>query len=84
MNSRSSEIGIGIGTFTATTSTINHFKPQPMAIHFVFIVVIAYCLGKVMEKTIPSRGRIGKILNPGPVRFFPEIIQAIHSSIPCV
>jgi hypothetical protein len=38
-----------------------------MAIHFVFIVVIAYVLGKFMEKILPSRGRIGKILNPGPV-----------------
>ena len=38
-----------------------------MAIHFVFIVVIVYVLGKFMEKTLPSRGWIGKILNPGPV-----------------
>jgi OPT oligopeptide transporter protein len=60
-------IGLGLGVFTATTSTINHFKPQPMAIHFVFIVVIAYVLGKFMEKALPRRGRIGRILNPGPV-----------------
>jgi hypothetical protein len=38
-----------------------------MAIHFVFIVVIAYVLGKFMEKFLPSRGKIGRILNPGPV-----------------
>jgi hypothetical protein len=62
-----SSIGLGLGVFTATTSTINHFKPQPMAVHFVFIVVIAYVLGKFMERILPSRGRIGRILNPGPV-----------------
>jgi hypothetical protein len=45
-----------------------------MHIHFVFIVVIAYVLGKVLEKVLPSRGRIGRLLNPGPVGCFPFIV----------
>jgi hypothetical protein len=54
-----------------------------MAIHFVFIVVIAYVLGKFMEKVLPSKGKIGKVLNPHSVRVTPPFVQysGLYSAI---
>jgi OPT family oligopeptide transporter len=47
-------------------TAINVFKPQHVQLHTVFIVVISYVMGVVMHKILPSKGVIGRILNPGP------------------
>jgi hypothetical protein len=49
-------------------TTINTFRPQPVMIHAVFVVVLSYVFGRVLAKILPSKGPIGRILNPGPVR----------------
>ncbi|TLD29496.1 putative phospholipid-transporting ATPase [Venturia nashicola] len=59
-------LGIGISVFAGTITTINTFKPQSVHIHLVFIAAISYIFGTAMAKTLPSQGRIGRILNPGP------------------
>jgi hypothetical protein len=48
-------------------TTINTFRPQPVMIHAVFVVVLSYVFGRVLHKILPSKGPIGRILNPGPV-----------------
>jgi hypothetical protein len=48
-------------------TTINTFRPQPVSIHAVFVVVLSYVFGRLMHAILPSRGKIGRILNPGPV-----------------
>jgi hypothetical protein len=60
-------IGIGLAVFSASTTAINTFKPQPVHIHLVFLVVISYVLGEGLARIIPRRGRIGRFLNPFPV-----------------
>ncbi|KAF2674475.1 OPT superfamily oligopeptide transporter [Microthyrium microscopicum] len=59
-------VGIGISVFASIITSINTFKPQAVHIHTVFVVVIAYLMGLALAVILPSRGRIGKILNPGP------------------
>ena len=48
-------------------TTINTFRPQPVMIHAVFVVVLSYVFGRLMHQLLPSKGPIGRILNPGPV-----------------
>lgn len=37
-----------------------------MHIHTVFVAVISYVMGTAMATLLPRKGRIGKIINPGP------------------
>jgi hypothetical protein len=53
-----------------TITTINTFKPQSVHIHLVFVAVMSYVIGEAMARILPSRGRIGRIINPGPVSFY--------------
>jgi hypothetical protein len=56
-------------------TTINTFRPQPVMIHAVFVVVLSYVFGRMMHQFLPSKGLIGRILNPGPVRQVINIIR---------
>lgn len=60
-------LGCGLAVFGSATTAINTFKPQPVHIHLVFLVVLSYVLGMGCEKLLPKRGRIGRFLNPFPV-----------------
>lgn len=62
-------LGCGLAIFGSATTAINTFKPQPVHIHLVFLVVLSYVLGMGCEKLLPKRGRIGRFLNPFPVWF---------------
>ncbi|KAF2399029.1 OPT superfamily oligopeptide transporter [Trichodelitschia bisporula] len=59
-------IGIGMSVFAGTVTTINTFKPQSIHIHLVFVAVITYIMGMGLAAILPSKGRLGRILNPGP------------------
>ncbi|KAE9975121.1 hypothetical protein BLS_002757 [Venturia inaequalis] len=59
-------LGCGLAVFGSATTAINTFKPQPVHIHLVFLVVLSYVLGMGCEKLLPKRGRIGRFLNPFP------------------
>jgi hypothetical protein len=74
-------IGIGLSVFggyverylhanadvVRTVTTINTFKPQSIHIHLVFVAVITYIIGLAMANILPNKGKIGRIINPGPV-----------------
>jgi hypothetical protein len=74
-------IGIGLSVFGGyicpristvltrcrTVTTINTFKPQSIHIHLVFVAVITYIIGLAMANLLPDKGKIGRIINPGPV-----------------
>lgn len=60
-------IGLGLSFFSGTITTINSFKPQSVHIDVVFIAIISYILGRFLAVVLPKKGRIGAILNPGPV-----------------
>ncbi|KAF2664769.1 OPT superfamily oligopeptide transporter [Microthyrium microscopicum] len=59
-------VGVGVSVFAGTITTINTFKPQSIHIHLVFVAVITYILGTAMAVVLPSKGKLGRILNPGP------------------
>jgi hypothetical protein len=46
----------------------------------VFVAVITYIFGRVMAAVLPSKGRIGRILNPGPVSNSQTALIAFHDT----
>jgi hypothetical protein len=48
-------------------TTINEFKPQMVPIHIVFVAVVTYIIGNLMAFILPSKGWLGRLINPGPV-----------------
>lgn len=75
-------LGTGLAIFGSATTAINTFKPQPVHIHLVFLVVLSYVLGMACEKLLPKRGRIGRILNPFPVCGFPCLRICVSNDQP--
>ena len=59
--------GIGLSVFGSVLQEIYYFKPQVIYVSIVFLMVIAYILGEVMALVLPSRGLVGRFLNPGPL-----------------
>ncbi|PWY87384.1 OPT superfamily oligopeptide transporter [Aspergillus heteromorphus CBS 117.55] len=59
-------LGAGLSIFGGVLQEIFYFKPQTIYVSQVFLTVIAYVLGEAMAYAIPRRGRIGRLLNPGP------------------
>jgi OPT family oligopeptide transporter len=45
-------------------ATIYYFKPQTVYVSVIFLAVISYVLGELMEKLIPKGGFIGRWFNP--------------------
>ena len=63
---RTCQTGIGLSVFGSVLQEIYYFKPQVIYVSIVFLTVIAYVLGEAMALILPSRGRVGRFLNPGP------------------
>ncbi|QDS75836.1 hypothetical protein FKW77_001200 [Venturia effusa] len=57
-------LGLSLSLFASTVTTISTFKPQPIRINLVFLVVLSHVLGRVLEKIMPRKGRIGRLFNP--------------------
>lgn len=57
-------IGIGLSGFGSTLATIFLFKPQSVVVSVIFLTVISYVAGNAMALVLPSKGRIGRWLNP--------------------
>lgn len=57
-------IGLSLSLFASTVTTISTFKPQPIRINLIFLVVLSHVLGRGLERLIPRKGRIGRFLNP--------------------
>ena len=50
--------------FGSVLATIYYFKPQTVFVSVIFLAVISYILGELMEKLIPKGGWIGRWFNP--------------------
>ncbi|TID15601.1 OPT superfamily oligopeptide transporter [Venturia nashicola] len=59
-------LGIGLSTFGGSLATIYYFKPQTVSVSTIFLGVISYVLGEAMSILIPTKGVIGRFLNPHP------------------
>ncbi|KAF2428075.1 OPT superfamily oligopeptide transporter [Tothia fuscella] len=59
-------LGIGLAIFAAAMTTLSTFKPQPVNLNIIFVVVLSFVLGTACEKIVPRRGWLGRLLNPGP------------------
>lgn len=57
-------LGLGLSTFGAALATIFLFKPQSVSVSVIFLTVISYVLGNGMAAVLPSKGKIGRWLNP--------------------
>ncbi|KZT33595.1 OPT superfamily oligopeptide transporter [Sistotremastrum suecicum HHB10207 ss-3] len=58
-------LGVGLSAFASVLGTIYTFKPQNATVSQLFVLIIAYILGKAMEELLPRRGWF-RYLNPGP------------------
>ncbi|KAH7154454.1 OPT oligopeptide transporter protein-domain-containing protein [Fusarium sp. MPI-SDFR-AT-0072] len=59
-------VGIGLSAFGGVLQEIMYFKPQVVYVSVMFLTVLAETLGTGLAHIIPRRGRIGRLLNPGP------------------
>ena len=59
-------LGIGLAIFASVLQEIYYFKPQVIYVSVVFLAVVSYILGEAMAFVLPSRGPLGRFLNPGP------------------
>jgi hypothetical protein len=58
--------GFGLSIFASVLQGIFYFNPQTIYVSSVFLCIIAYVLGEAMAKVLPSKGVLGKYLNPHP------------------
>ncbi|KHJ32003.1 putative proton-coupled oligopeptide transporter of the plasma membrane [Erysiphe necator] len=57
-------IGLGLSAFGSTLATIFLFRPQFVTVSVIFLAVISYFAGNAMSRFLPSKGLIGRWLNP--------------------
>ncbi|KAI6425854.1 hypothetical protein MCOR21_007021 [Pyricularia oryzae] len=57
-------LGLALAAFGSSLATIFHFRPQSIGISITFLTVISYVFGNAMARYIPSKGPIGRFLNP--------------------
>jgi hypothetical protein len=58
------EQGIGLSLFSSVLATIFTFKPQQIFVSTIFLAIISYVLGIILEVAIPRVGIVGRWLNP--------------------
>ncbi|KAF9458297.1 OPT oligopeptide transporter [Collybia nuda] len=69
-------LSLGLSCFAAVLGQIFYFRPQTVKVSQLFLLIISYLMGKVMEEIIPGPGSTAKIqtrdtrfwrfMNPGP------------------
>lgn len=69
-------LSLGLSCFGAVLGSIFYFRPQTVSVSQLFLQIIAYILGKVLEEVIPSPhgnsrfkapdNRFWRFMNPGP------------------
>jgi len=62
---RSFFIGIGLSAFGGVLAEIYYFKPQTVLVSTMFLAIISYVIGILMETVIPRKGLL-RYLNPAP------------------
>lgn len=84
-------LGLGLSCFGAVLGQIFYFRPQTVYVSQLFLQIIAYILGVVLEEIIPGPGnpheglRFGengfwRFMNPGPFNIKEHVAITIFSS----
>ncbi|KAF8512081.1 OPT oligopeptide transporter [Hysterangium stoloniferum] len=80
-------LGIGLAVFGSVLGILFQFRPQVISVSALFLQLLAYMLGKVLEVTIPSPGsRFHKanwfwnFMNPGPFNIKEHVAAQIMAS----
>ncbi|KAF8055167.1 peptide transporter MTD1 [Lyophyllum atratum] len=88
---RTSFLGLGLSCFGAVLGQIFYFRPQTVFVSQLFIQIIGYILGKVLEEIIPGPGnaharlqtkdsRFWRFMNPGPFNLKEHVAITIFAS----
>ncbi|KAG6865789.1 hypothetical protein C0991_011781 [Blastosporella zonata] len=59
-------IGIGLSAFGGVLAEIYYFKPQTVSVSTMFLAIISYVMGMAWSSVMPTRGVVGRWLNPHP------------------
>ncbi|KAL8358743.1 hypothetical protein RB601_009895 [Gaeumannomyces tritici] len=73
-------IGIILSGFGAALATIFLFKPQPVGVSIIFLTLISYLMGNGMAMVLPTKGAVGRWLNPFPFNSKEHLAIIIMSS----
>ncbi|PPQ75716.1 hypothetical protein CVT24_002577 [Panaeolus cyanescens] len=84
-------LGTGLSCFGAVLGQIFYFRPQTVFVSQLFIQIIAYILGRVLEEIIPGPGnerdnlkmtdtRFWRFMNPGPFNIKEHVAITIFAS----
>ncbi|TCD60776.1 hypothetical protein EIP91_009533, partial [Steccherinum ochraceum] len=84
-------LGLGLSCFGAVLGQIFYFRPQTVFVSQLFLQVIAYVLGRIMEEVIPGPGNphprlqtadtwFGRFMNPGRFNLKEHVAITIFSS----
>ncbi|KAL5526996.1 hypothetical protein ACEPAF_8725 [Sanghuangporus sanghuang] len=84
-------LGIGLSCFGAVLGQIFYFRPQTIFVSQLFLQIIGYIFGKVLEEIIPGPGnpsarlqmtdnRFWRFMNPGPFNIKEHVAITIFSS----
>ncbi|KAG7090421.1 hypothetical protein E1B28_009540 [Marasmius oreades] len=83
-------LGLGLACFGAVLGQIFYFRPQTIDVSVLFIQILSYLLGKVLEEVVPgpnpsarfqtSDNRFWRFLNPSPFNIKEHVAITIMSS----
>ncbi|TFK24179.1 peptide transporter MTD1 [Coprinopsis marcescibilis] len=84
-------LGIGLSCFGSVLGQIFYFRPQTVFVSQLFIQIIAYILGRVLEEIIPGTGNVHpklkmkdnwfwRFMNPGPFNIKEHVAITIFAS----
>ncbi|KAF5378543.1 hypothetical protein D9615_007071 [Tricholomella constricta] len=84
-------LGLGLACFGSVLGQIFYFRPQTVFVSQLFIQIIAYILGRVLEEIIPGPGngrdrlktkdtRFWRFMNPGPFNLKEHVAVTIFAA----
>ncbi|KAJ2929286.1 hypothetical protein H1R20_g7797, partial [Candolleomyces eurysporus] len=84
-------LGIGLSCFGAVLGQIFYFRPQTVFVSQLFIQIIAYILGRILEEILPGPGnehpnlkmtdnKFWRFINPGPFNIKEHVAITIFAS----
>ncbi|KAJ3513897.1 hypothetical protein NLJ89_g2699 [Agrocybe chaxingu] len=84
-------LGIGLSCFGAVLGQIFYFRPQTVFVSQLFIQIIAYILGRILEEIVPGPGnerdslkmtdsKFWRFMNPGPFNIKEHVAITIFAS----
>ncbi|VDC02955.1 unnamed protein product [Peniophora sp. CBMAI 1063] len=82
-------LGLGLACFAAVLGELFYFRPQTVQVSGLFLQVIAYILGLILERVIPGPGNpilrtkdtwFWRFMNPGPFNIKEHVAISIMST----